>query len=235
MKFKNVLYDLDGTLLPMDQDLFIKTYFKLLCKKLAQKGRNPEKVVEAVWAGTNAMMKNDGKKLNRDMFWDTYETFFGEGSREDRADTDTFYSNEFNQVSEIVHKNPIVTEVIEKVRAAGLRQALATQPVFPEVATRARVSWTGLDFSDFEYVSTYDNSYFGKPNPEYFKNFLEKLDMKPEETLMVGNDAVEDVAATKVGITVFLITDFLENKKNVDISDIPHGSFEDLLRYLSLD
>ena len=32
---KAVLFDLDGTLLPMDQDLFTKTYFKLLAKKNA--------------------------------------------------------------------------------------------------------------------------------------------------------------------------------------------------------
>ena len=32
---KAILFDLDGTLLPMDQDTFIKAYFGLLAKKLA--------------------------------------------------------------------------------------------------------------------------------------------------------------------------------------------------------
>ena len=34
MKIKAVLFDLDGTLLPMDQDLFLKSYFKGIGKKL---------------------------------------------------------------------------------------------------------------------------------------------------------------------------------------------------------
>ena len=45
MKIKAVLFDLDGTLLPMDQDSFIKTYFGLLARKLAPYGYETEKLV----------------------------------------------------------------------------------------------------------------------------------------------------------------------------------------------
>ena len=38
MRIKAVLFDLDGTLLPMDQDHFVKTYFQLLAQKLAPFG-----------------------------------------------------------------------------------------------------------------------------------------------------------------------------------------------------
>ncbi len=38
MVLKAVLFDLDGTLLPMDQDIFVKTYFKGLAKALAPHG-----------------------------------------------------------------------------------------------------------------------------------------------------------------------------------------------------
>ena len=40
-----VLFDLDGTLLPMDQDIFIKKYFGLLAQKLAPHGYDPEKLI----------------------------------------------------------------------------------------------------------------------------------------------------------------------------------------------
>ena len=39
--------DLDGTLLPMDQDIFTHGYFKLLCRKLAGHGYDPEQLVKA--------------------------------------------------------------------------------------------------------------------------------------------------------------------------------------------
>ena len=58
MKIKYVLFDLDGTLLPMDQDAFMKAYFGGLCKKLAPYGYNPDELISAIWQGTKMMVKN---------------------------------------------------------------------------------------------------------------------------------------------------------------------------------
>lgn len=41
MKLTTVLFDLDGTLLPMDNDAFTKGYFKILAAKLAPHGYEP--------------------------------------------------------------------------------------------------------------------------------------------------------------------------------------------------
>ena len=49
---------------------------------------------------------------------------------------------------------------------------------------------------------------------------------------MIGNDATEDVAAAKVGMSVFLLTPCLINKENIDLNAWPHGDFEALLQYL---
>ena len=59
MQTKAVLFDLDGTLLPMDQDVFVKAYFKGIAKRLSAHGYEPEKLIEAIWLGTGAMIKND--------------------------------------------------------------------------------------------------------------------------------------------------------------------------------
>ena len=48
MPITTVLFDLDGTLLPMDQEIFIKKYFGLLAQKLAPHGYDPEKLIQAV-------------------------------------------------------------------------------------------------------------------------------------------------------------------------------------------
>lgn len=45
---KAILFDLDGTLLPMDQDEFTKGYFKLLAAKLAPYGYEPKTLVRVV-------------------------------------------------------------------------------------------------------------------------------------------------------------------------------------------
>ena len=59
-----------------------------------------------------------------------------------------------------------------------------------------------------------------------------RLGVKPEECLMVGNDATEDLAAREVGMDVFLLTDCLINTKNRDISACPRGDFAALNAYL---
>ena len=96
---------------------------------------------------------------------------------------------------------------------------------------RTRLSWVGLAPEDFSLVTTYENSRFCKPNPAYFQEIVEKLGKTPQECLMVGNDGVEDTAAAKVGLSLYLTTDCLENGGKVDLSQFPHGSFRDFLTY----
>ena len=76
-KYKAVLFDLDGTLLPMDMDKFMKAYFKELCISLAKYGVPAEEIVKCVWAGTKAMVKNDGSCSNEKRFWDTFLALTG--------------------------------------------------------------------------------------------------------------------------------------------------------------
>ncbi len=49
-----VLFDLDGTLLPMDLDLFTKAYLKELSLKGAEIGYEPRRLVEVVLQGGRA-------------------------------------------------------------------------------------------------------------------------------------------------------------------------------------
>ena len=57
---KAILFDLDGTLLPMDQTVFMKHYFRELAAVLVPLGIAPEAVAPTIWAGTKAMVKNNG-------------------------------------------------------------------------------------------------------------------------------------------------------------------------------
>ena len=66
MAIKAVLFDLDGTLLPMDQDEFIKTYMSRLAKYMAPYVYDPDLLLKGLWMGTGAMVKNDGRKTNED-------------------------------------------------------------------------------------------------------------------------------------------------------------------------
>ena len=232
MKYQAVLFDLDGTLLPMDQDIFTKTYFKLLAKKLAAHGYAPDKLVDTIWAGTAAMVKNDGSCSNEDAFWNRFAEFWGEDVRKDEPLFDAFYREDFNGAKDACGYHPAAAEVIALCKELGLRRILATNPIFPAVATEARMSWAGLSKEDFELYTTYENSCFCKPNPAYYEEILCKQGLSPEDCIMVGNDVREDMVAETLGMKVFLLTDCLINKDGKDISRYPRGSFGELKRFL---
>ena len=61
MSIKAVLFDLDGTLLPMNMDDFTTGYFGMLAKKLAPYGYEPKSLVDAIWTGTEKIVKNNQK------------------------------------------------------------------------------------------------------------------------------------------------------------------------------
>lgn len=83
MKITTVLFDLDGTLLPMDMDAFIKAYFGALATKLAPYGYDPEKLISAIWAGTSEMIKNTGERTNEKAFWKKFCEIFGQDALKD--------------------------------------------------------------------------------------------------------------------------------------------------------
>lgn len=232
MEIKTVLFDLDGTLLPMDMDTFTNGYFALLCRKLAPRGYDPDKLVEAVWAGTAAMVKNDGSRSNEAAFWDRFAQIFGEAALADQPLFEEFYASEFQQARQFCGFDPWAARAVRAVKASGREAVLATNPIFPAAGTRSRLSWTGLKPEDFRLVTTYENCRFCKPNVNYYRDILDKLSLRPEECLMVGNDMTEDTAAAELGMGVFLITACLINRGGKNVDAWPHGGFEDLIRYV---
>ena len=232
MTIKTVLFDLDGTLLPMDMEEFTTGYFAMLTQKLAPRGYEPKQLIDAIWAGTGAMVKNDGSQTNEEAFWKKFAQIFGEKSLKDMPLFEEFYANEFQEAKKFCGYNEWAAKAVRTIRASGRRVVLATNPIFPSVATESRLRWVGLEPSDFELYTTYETCRYCKPNVNYYRDLLDLLDLRAEDCLMVGNDVTEDMVAQTLGMQVFLITDCLINKEGKDISAWPHGGFEDLIRFV---
>lgn len=220
-----VLFDLDGTLLPMDQDVFVERYFGLLAKKMAPYGYEPKKLFSAIWAGVGAMVENDGSRNNEAAFWEKFAQIYGRDMTADIPLFEEFYRVEFQGAKESCGFNPQAARLVRWLKERGLRVVLATNPVFPAAATESRIRWAGLEPEDFEWYTTYENIGCSKPNPDYYREILRRLALSPEECVMVGNDVDEDMVAQTLGMKVFLLTDCLINKSGKDISQYPHGGF----------
>lgn len=233
MRITTVLFDLDGTLLPMDQEQFTKGYFKRLTKKMAAHGYEPEMLMDTIWEGTAAMVKNDGKRSNEAVFWENFAGVYGEAALADRSVFEMFYREDFQGAKADCGYNPEAARAVRRVKEMGYRVALATNPIFPTAATESRIRWAGLEPEDFELYTTYENISYCKPDVRYYRAVAQRLGVRPKECCMVGNDVDEDMVAETLGMRVFLLTDHLINKSGKDIAAYPHGGYGQFLDFLS--
>ena len=237
MKYQGIFFDLDGTLLPMDNDAFTKGYFRLLCKAVAHLGYTPETMVPTRWQGVAAMVKNDGSRTNYDIFWEYFSKAFGQECYQHVPTFDAFYTDEngYHKAKALTAPSPLSAEVVRSAREKAACVVLATNPFFPRVAVESRMSWVGLKPSDFDLVTTYENSRSCKPNPAYFVEITKKMGLDPAKCLMIGNNAKEDVwAAQQAGLDAYLLTDCLIDEDGLLEQGLkcPKGTMAELAEYL---
>ena len=224
---KTILFDLDGTLLPMEEPRFLGGYFGLLTKTMEPLGFDGKELVRVLWQGVAAMVANDGTKTNETVFREVFARCYPDRDADaDLLCLEQFYRTEFDRARSFCGYNPAVKDTVRELKKRGFSLILASNPVFPRFAQETRLKWAGVDPSAFSY----ENFSFSKPNPDYYRAILSACGLDPAECLMVGNDAEEDMTAESVGIPVFLLTDCLINRKEKDITRYPRGSFPELMR-----
>ena len=229
---KVVLFDLDGTLLPMDDKRFTEDYFTILTEKISTQGYDLDQLLSGIWQGIKSMIKNNGEKSNKHVFWEEFSKVMGDKVLEDIPLFEDFHNNVFQSLSISCGYTSKSKEVVDKVKDMGYRVVLATNPVFPRAATESRIKWAGLSPHDFELCTTYENTSYCKPNIKYYEHILNEIGCRAEECLMVGNNVREDMIASTLGMRVFLLTDYLINEEEKDISNYPSGSYNELIEYI---
>ena len=121
-----------------------------------------------------AMVQNSGTVTNEEAFWTACDAYLGCEASKDKAIHADFYRNEFNEVKGVCGFEPMAAQIVGWLKEKGIRMVLATNPLFPSVATENRIRWAGLQPEDFEYFTTFENSHYCKPNLDYYREILEK-------------------------------------------------------------
>lgn len=229
---KAVLFDLDGTLIHMDQDEFIKHYFHRITAYFAAHGYDAERFSKCLYKSVGAMLKNDGAMNNDELFWKTLSSLYGKEVINDYHKFEIFYETEFNKLEPLCGPKEGVHALLDELRKMKLPLVLASNSVYPLIAYEKRMAWGGITSEPFEFITTYDSINYCKPHAEYFLEVARRLGVEPSECIMVGNDVSDDMPARHTGMHVFLLTDYLLNPKNEDITDLPQGNYDDLLAYI---
>ena len=224
---KYVFCDLDGTLLDMNQEVFTKQYFGALAKQMIPFGFKPEDLVAGIKYGTKAMILNDGNKTNETVFWENFSKVMGQDMKQHLPIFDKFYQEIFDSLSVFCKTFDDVVDGIKTLKHLGLKLVIASNPLFPILAMEKRLAWAGGNKEDFEFITSYETSFHSKPNPLFFKEIADRLNVLPSECIMVGNDEIEDMAAAKIGMNVFLI-----NRTNTENLNFQNGNFNDFVEYV---
>ena len=201
-----VLFDLDGTLLGNDMERFMPAYFDRLQAFIAPL-YPPERFLDALLvAMREAIRRPDPRRTVWERFVEAFE-------RETKQPMDfwmplftRFYAEVFPSLRALTECRAEARLLVERARARGLRIAVATNPVFPEVAIRQRIEWAGLGDVPFDWITTMENMRFTKPWPEYYLEVAERLQVPPEACGMIGNDWKQDIEpAEQVGMRTFWV------------------------------
>jgi FMN phosphatase YigB (HAD superfamily) len=232
-KYDAVLIDLDGTLIDIDLEKFIKAYVDVLSGRFKDYISRSDFIAH-LFGSTSVMVENsDPQKSNSDVFYEDFCKRIGFGKEEILPIIDDFYRNDFPGLSCWGKELPHAAKVIEAARSGNQAVVLATNPIFPPAAVYHRMDWAGLEPGQFELITTMDNMHFCKPNPQYYLEIAEKIGCRPERCLMAGNDTLEDLVAGEVGMETFLVEDFILERYGVEPVSDYRGSLEDLAIFLS--
>ncbi|GAB6086598.1 HAD family hydrolase [Alkaliphilus crotonatoxidans] len=225
-----ILFDLDGTLLPLEMEEFLKHYFDALENRFGAyfpKGQ----LTKLVWASTKYMVQNiDSNKTNEEAFFEDFFTRTHHKQEEIYPIFNDFYLNDFIKVKKAVGQNEKMIEAVKVLKKKGYTLIVATNPIFPYEAVRQRIAWAGLMEEDFTLITSFEKMHFCKPQLNYYKEILEKIERLPQECMMVGNDLQEDMVAKGLGMKTYLIENHKIGQSNEDNIDYM-GNYDDFYEF----
>lgn len=225
MKIEAILFDLDNTLVFFDEKKFFEAYTYKLSKVFSDLF-TLEEFGKRLMHSSVVMTNNDGKINNADYFIND----FAAGLDINHADLwqrfEDFYASEFEKFESLMTPLAGLKEIFIKIKEMGIKIVIASNPMFPLNVQLFRLKWAGLEDVEFDLITHAQNSTYCKPNPAYYAEICEKINVTPENCLMVGNDAFNDMIASKIGMKTYLTTEGENNKVEVSRELTKNNKFE---------
>ncbi len=227
---KTILFDLDGTLLPMDTERFMYLYGKAVARGFSD-FNEPDQLFRHVMTSVKHTIMNKEKRKNADVFFEDFARRVQEPVEAYSSRFKTFYNNHFDSVQSATQVSVEIVEAVKVLKEKNYQLIIATNPIFPMEANRQRIKWAGLDISDFDYVSSFEENHYCKPHIEFYQEVLEINGIEAKEVLMVGNDVQEDLVISALGSQTYLIEDHMIHRGG-EIESEHRGNYQDFLTFV---
>jgi HAD superfamily hydrolase (TIGR01549 family) len=230
-KAETILFDLDGTLLPIDMDHFLKLYFKALTEEFSDL-EQADQLIDALMQATQHMVENDGERTNQEVFIDSFFSMIEVDDIEQTMQRfDDFYDQRYPLLKNKLSLDTQSRKLINLLGDSGYEMVIATNPLFPYKAIIERIKWAGLDPEQFSYITCYEEMHYSKPNVEFYREIVDELELNPTECIMIGNNVQEDMIAGKLGMTTYLVDDYIIDHNDDDINPNWRGSLAQLISH----
>jgi len=221
-----ILFDLDDTLLQTNMTQFLPAYFNKLGQALSHIAPQKEIRDQIYFAVKEMSLNQDPARSLNQIFADHFYPQLGTTEEACRDALAQFYAQEFPKLRVKTKVKPEAQELVNWCLTKGFVMAIATNPLFPERATKQRIKWAGLNPENFVFFSHYDNFHFTKPNLSYYAECMGKLGWPEQPALMIGDNLERDlIPVEKMGLMSFWITDQPSTSKR------GQGSLKDAWKY----
>lgn len=228
-----VFFDLDGTLIDVDMHRFVPMYLERLSAQLPE-FVSSQRAIRAMHRSVSAMFANkDARKTLEQVLFDVLYEELDIPPQIYLAGLDAFLREDLDDLRPLVSGHTLSRSLVNVALDRGWQVVLATNPIFPMSVIDARLSWGELRKDKFHHITAYENAHFCKPDPLFFTEILEVLQIDPRHCLMVGNDPLHDLSAGQIGMQTCLLTPWCIARAETPFTADWQGSHEDLLLLLT--
>jgi HAD superfamily hydrolase (TIGR01549 family) len=228
-----ILFDLDGTLLDVSMDEFLPRYFEALAASVAHLVP-PDRFMPVLMQASEAMMANDGRETNAEVFAHFFYPRIGCPREELEPVFEIFYAEIYPGLQRFTRRLPEARQAVQLAFDRGYDVVIATNPLFPATAIVQRLEWADVADFPFRLVTAFENSRATKPNPLYFAQILETIGHPATDCLMVGDEEM-DMVAGHLGCPTFLVTGTDTAREPTIPEPTRRGTLADLIAWMKDD